>query len=435
LKKTYRLAIGQECKMKLSKFGEKFTKDAGILQLMDDLGNALSIDKDILMLGGGNPGRIPQVEEILRKNILHLVKDKNAWHNLIGIYDPPRGNVETINSLVSFFNKKFGWKLKNENICLTNGTQTAFFMLFNMLAGEYQDNMIKKIQLPLSPEYIGYTDLGISGDIFISIKPKIEFLADNFFKYYIDFDHFRISNQAAAICVSRPTNPTGNVLTDNEIEKLSSMASEHKIPLIIDNAYGIPFPCIVYQDITPFWNENTIICMTLSKLGIPGARTGIIIAKEAIINALAKMNAIISLASGNFGGMLANNLIRSGKISTISKTIIRPFYEKKAKNAVKWLKDELKGFPYYIHKPEGAIFLWLWFKGLPISNMELYQRLKKRGVLVVSGHYFFPGLQEEWQHKNECIRITYSQDDKVVYQGIKIICEEVKKILRSPAIH
>jgi valine--pyruvate aminotransferase len=417
--------------LELSKFGEKFTKDAGILQLMDDLGDALSVHKDILMLGGGNPGRIPQVEDILRRNLLQLVKDKDAWHKLIGIYDPPRGNVETISSLVSFFNNNFGWKLKNENICLTNGTQTAFFMLFNMLAGEYKDSSTKKIQFPLSPEYIGYTDIGITGDIFVSLKPKIEFLEGNFFKYHIDFDNLKISDQAAAICVSRPTNPTGNVLTDSEIEKLNTLSIEHSIPLIIDNAYGIPFPNIVYQDITPFWNENTIICMTLSKFGIPGARTGIIIAREEIIQALSKINAIISLATGNFGGILASNLIKSGEIYTISKNIIRPFYQEKAKKAVEWIKDELKGYPYYIHKPEGAMFLWLWFKGLPISNKELYQRLKKKGVLVVSGHYFFPGLEEPWQHKNECIRITYSQDDKTVFRGIKIIAEEVKQYLRK----
>ena len=128
--------------MNLSKFGEKFTKDAGILKLMDDLGNALSVNKDILMLGGGNPGRIPAVEEIFRKQLLQIVKNKNAWHKLIGIYDPPKGNVETISSLVSFFNNNFGWNLKNDNICLTNGTQTAFFMLFNILAGEYKDKVM-----------------------------------------------------------------------------------------------------------------------------------------------------------------------------------------------------------------------------------------------------------------------------------------------------
>ena len=73
------------------------------------------------------------------------------------------------------------------------------------------------------------------------------------------------------------------------------------------------------------------------------------------------------------------------------------------------------------------MFLWLWFEDMPITSLELYERLKKRGVLIVSGHYFYPGIAEEWQHMQECIRVTYSQDDDDVARGLAIIAEEVKK--------
>ena len=91
----------------------------------------------------------------------------------------------------------------------------------------------------------------------------------------------------------------------------------------------------------------------------------------------------------------------------------------------------MAGVDYYIHKAEGAFFLWLWFPGLPISSKTLYERLKARGVLVLSGHYFFPGLTEDWQHKHECIRVSYAMDDELVSEGIKIIAEEVKQAFKS----
>ena len=94
---------------------------------------------------------------------------------------------------------------------------------------------------------------------------------------------------------------------------------------------------------------------------------------------------------------------------------------------MKLLFEELDGIDFHIHKPEGAFFLCLWFPGLPITNAELYERLKKRGVLVVPGHYFFPGLKQQWQHKNECIRVNYSPDKETVTRGIKIIADEVKQ--------
>ena len=91
----------------------------------------------------------------------------------------------------------------------------------------------------------------------------------------------------------------------------------------------------------------------------------------------------------------------------------------------------MAGIPLRIHRPEGAFFLWLWFEDLPISSGELYQRLKSQGVLVVSGHYFFPGLNQDWQHSNECVRLTYSQDDETVRKGIAIIGRVLKNIYQE----
>ena len=50
---------------------------------------------------------------------------------------------------------------------------------------------------------------------------------------------------------------------------------------------------------------------------------------------------------------------------------------------------------------------------------------KQRGVLIIPGHNFFPGLETGWQHTQECIRVSHAQDKKVVQEGIKIIAEEV----------
>ena len=91
------------------------------------------------------------------------------------------------------------------------------------------------------------------------------------------------------------------------------------------------------------------------------------------------------------------------------------------------IRRDLAGCPFAIHRPEGAIFLWLWFPGLPISSAELYERLKRRGVLIIPGHYFFPGLDEPWEHTSQCIRVTCSQDQTAVDQGLDIIAEEVKR--------
>jgi valine--pyruvate aminotransferase len=413
--------------MKVSRFGQKIAAQSGIGRLMDDLGLALSQGRDILMLGGGNPAHIPRVQQCFRAGVEKLLRDGDKFERAIGDYDPPGGNPEFIEAVCALLRTELGWDVQPKNVALTNGSQTAFFILLNIFAGEFEDGAHKSILLPLAPEYIGYSDVGLVDDLFIAHKPRIEHIDDHIFKYHIDFDKIEITDDIGAICVSRPTNPSGNVLTDAEIGKLTELARENDIPLIVDNAYGAPFPNIIFAEAKPTWDENTIFCMSLSKLGLPSARTGIVIANEEIIDMVAKVNAVMSLAPGGIGAAIATEMVRTGEIIALSRDVIKPFYQDKARAVLEQIFKELDGIDFHVHKPEGAFFLWLWFPELPITCGELYQRLKKRGVLVIPGHYFFPGLKEQWQHKDECIRVNYSQDPETVSAGVKIIANEVRQ--------
>jgi valine--pyruvate aminotransferase len=189
----------------------------------------------------------------------------------------------------------------------------------------------------------------------------------------------------------------------------------------------MPFPNIVFTETKAVWNEHTIFCMSLSKFGLPALRTGIVIANEEVITMVTRMNAVMSLAPGSMGAAIVVDLVRTGEIINLSRNVITPFYQQKARATLDLAYKELDGTDFQVHKPEGAFFLWLWFPNLSITDSELYERLKAKGVLIVPGHYFYPGLEENWQHKNECIRVNYSQDTETVTAGIKIIAEEVKR--------
>jgi valine--pyruvate aminotransferase len=412
--------------MNVSKFGKKIAVQSGIGQLMDDLGAALSSHHEVLMLGGGNPAHIPAMQQRFRRSMAAMLEDGGRFDRAVGNYDPPQGNRVFCEAIADLLKRQFGWEIGRRNIAVTQGSQSAFFILFNLLAGEFEGGIRKRILFPLSPEYIGYADVGLGPDLFTSQKPRIEHIDDHVFKYHIDFDKLRIGDDIGAVCVSRPTNPTGNVLTGPELRKLSDLAHAKGVPLIIDNAYGTPFPDIIFTDADPIWDPNTIVCMSLSKLGLPGVRTGIVIAREEIVEMVARVNAVMSLAPGGVGAAIVADMIRSGEIIAASREVVRPFYERKMRDAVARVHECFQGLDYHIHKPEGAFFLWLWFPNLPITSQQLYERLKQRNVLVVPGHYFFPGLEEPWPHTNECIRVSYAQDPKVVAAGIQAIADEVR---------
>ncbi|EJA3104764.1 valine--pyruvate transaminase [Vibrio vulnificus] len=411
--------------MQFSKFGEKFNQYSGITQLMDDLNDGLRTPGAI-MLGGGNPAAITAMLEYFHQASENMLSNGKLLAALAN-YDGPQGKDVFVKALARLLKETYGWNISEKNISLTNGSQSGFFYLFNLFAGQQPDGSHKKILLPLAPEYIGYADAGIDEDIFVSYRPEIELLDNGLFKYHVDFEQLKVDNSVAAICASRPTNPTGNVLTDEEIRKLDQLARDNHIPLIIDNAYGLPFPNIIFEDVEPFWNENTILCMSLSKLGLPGVRCGIVIANETVTQALTNMNGIISLAPGSVGPALGHYMIEKEDLLHLSSEVIKPFYQQKSQRAVELLQAAMPDDRFRIHKPEGAIFLWLWFDELPITTMALYQRLKARGVLIVPGEYFFIGQEGDWEHAHQCLRMNYVQDDELMQKGIAIIAEEVNR--------
>ncbi|MEC5209842.1 valine--pyruvate aminotransferase [Psychrobacter sp. PL15] len=444
--------------MNFSKFGQKFTQPTGISQLMDDLGDALKSDQPVNMLGGGNPARIEAVNEMFLQTYQALGNDgsfdkkgsdKEAAGGIASTaitsmsnYSNPQGDATFIDALVAFFNRHYDWNLSADNIALTNGSQNAFFYLFNLFGGAFTDeqnqSIDKSILLPLAPEYIGYSDVHVDGQHFAAVLPHIDEVTHDgeagFFKYRVDFEALEnlpalVEGRIGAICCSRPTNPTGNVLTDEEMSRLADIAKRYEVPLIIDNAYGMPFPNIIYSDAHLNWDTNTILCFSLSKIGLPGVRTGIIVAAPEVISAVSSMNAVVNLAPTRFGAALATPLVKDDRIKQLSDEAIKPFYQQQANTAVRLLKEALGDYPLSIHKPEGAIFLWLWFKDLPVTTLELYEILKEKGTLIVPSQYFFPGIDvDNYKHAHECIRMSIAADEQTLIDGIKVIGDVVREL-------
>ena len=388
--------------MELSDFGAKLSSHSGILQLMDDISKPLAEGVKPRPLGGGNPARVPQVEAAYRRQMERLLADGEAFEDLLAHYDSPQGRVSFLEMAARFFHIRYGWPLTADNIALTNGSQSAMFYLFNMFSGTTGGRR-RTILFPLMPEYIGYADQGIEPDTFVSVPSKCTYYGDGTFKYTLDVD--------------------------------AAMAREHSIPLIVDNAYGLPFPDIVFtDDAQPLWNEDIVLSMSLSKIGLPSIRTGIVIAREDIIRAVGNINAIAALATGSFGPALAHDMLASGELVDLAHDVVRPLYQRKAERCAAIIRSAFKGTRYMLHRIEGSIFCWIYLPDLRIPTLEFYSVLMKDGVITVPGEYFFfgsdrqrHGLPYPHEHYDKCLRLNYSGDETLVEEGIRLIADRYRE--------
>ena len=132
-----------------SNFGQHLGSGSGIGELMDDLGQALANGSpDLKMLGGGQPARIPEMNAVWRQRLEELMAETGGLERSLTSYDPPSGNPHFLAAVATLFRETFGWEITSENVTVTSGGQTAFYFLFNLLAGEMPDGSHRKILLP-----------------------------------------------------------------------------------------------------------------------------------------------------------------------------------------------------------------------------------------------------------------------------------------------
>ena len=421
----------------LTKFGAQMSKLTGVRAIMKDINETLRAGngQELMNLSAGNPLILPEVEQLWRDCTAELLASQE-YGEVVCRYGYSKGYTPLIEAVAKDFNKRYGLDLTERNILITPGSQTLYFYAANVFGGYNTDDELKQIVFPLSPDYTGYGGVSLVPEALFAYQPTLDIDAPaHRFKYRPDFSKLSITEETGCVLFSRPCNPTGNVVTDEEVQKIAALAAKSNVPVLIDSAYAPPFPALNYTDMTPTFGENILHCMSLSKAGLPGERVGIAIGSEKLIEALECFQANASLHSSRYGQAIAALAIESGKLAYISETIIRPFYKNKFAVLESTLESAMPdNVPWFMHRGEGAIFAWIWLKDLPISDADFYQQLKKVGVIVVPGNSFFPGLREEWQHKHECFRVSLTGSDEEIKTGMQRFAQVAEEVYRNAAV-
>ncbi|MEH1772568.1 valine--pyruvate transaminase [Nostoc sp.] len=421
----------------LTQIGAQMSNLTGVRAIMKDIIETLraGAGQQFINLSAGNPLILPEVEQLWRDCTAQLLASPE-YGEVVCRYGSSQGYAPLIEAIANDFNKRYGLNLSDRNILITPGSQSLYFYAVNSFGGYTPSGELKQIVLPLSPDYTGYGGICLVPKALIAYKPTLDIdAAAHRFKYRPDFSQLSITENTGCVLFSRPCNPTGNVLTDDEVKKIAALAAPYNLPVLIDSAYAPPFPALNFTEMTPVFGDNILHCMSLSKAGLPGERIGIAIGDEKWIEVLECFQANMSLHSSRYGQAIAALAINSGRLVEISHTVIRPFYQNKFTVLETSLEEAMaKDLPWFLHRGEGAIFAWLWLEDLPISDWEFYQQLKQVGVIIVPGSTFFPGLEEEWAHKHQCFRISLTGTNEEIATAMQRLAKVAEEAYKGAAV-
>lgn len=230
-----------------------------------------------------------------------------------------------------------------------------------------------------------------------------------------------INKQTKAILIGYPSNPTGAVMSREELSKIARLAQKYNLLVVSDEiyarlVYGVEHTCFASL---PGMREQTILLGGFSKaFAMTGWRIGYIATNKQLIEAMVKIHQYTMLCVPTMSQMAAIEALRSGE-DDVDKMVKE--YDRRRKFIVKRLNEI--GLPCF--EPKGAFYAFPSIEATGMSSEEFAERLlMEERVAAVPGSAF-------GQCGEGFIRCCYATSLANIEESLKRMGRFVKKVSSS----
>ena len=261
---------------------ENNPKESPLLSLTDSyvpegIRQTLSSDPIIPAIAAKAKKIVPENPEFIRSDqgqIIGVYPDKE-------IYYGPSSGLEELRDLVGqFWTYAYNLKekpgippngLDKKNVAIVSGATEGLSIVMHLIAAGQNVGL-----MPLYwSNYKGIIRNAGGNPVIIKVFNE---------DYDVDFNHIKqtiIEKNITSILINFPNNPSGDVLTEDELTKLAKLAEETNLIIVSDEVYNFVRYKGTPQSMLGFAPERTVVVSSASKeYLIPGARVGYVIAAE-----------------------------------------------------------------------------------------------------------------------------------------------------------
>lgn len=272
---------------------------------------------------------------------------KKVTPDMLAAYPNPRKCTEAVASYLG---------LDREMVFMTSGSDQAIKMFFEVYIGE-GDRVV--IASPAFEMYEVYCNMFGGTAVNVLYKEEFAFPMDEYLA--------EIRKGAKLAIITNPNNPTGSVISEDEVKLILDAALENDTLVMIDEAYFWIYGETMLPLIEKY--SNVVLMRTFSKLlGLAGVRLGFAVANQEMIQDLKKVAAS--------SGVNTIALLFGEEIMThpyIIDELIKNFKREK-----QYFKEKMRINKIEYIDTESNYLL------IPISDnpRELVDKIKEEGVLV-----------------------------------------------------
>ena len=296
-------------------------------------------------------------------------------------------------------------------ICVTVGSQEAAFLAL-MCTIDHGDEVL--IPEPGYYTYRNCVEMADGKPISVPLKEE------NNFKLGPDDLEKKITSKTKMVVINSPCNPTGSVLTKNDLQAIDELARKHDFLILSDEIYEkIIYDNEKHYSVASFSKEPDRI-VTLNGFSkayaMTGWRIGYLVASKEIISQSVKLQQSAVASATTFAQKGAIEALRGPQDS------IRKMAEEFTKRRDVIFDGLKKVKEFTVAKPKGAFYAFVNIRKLGKPSQELAEYLLNEAKVVTTPGVAFGSSGEGY------LRISYANSVENIKKGLENIKEAVDKI-------
>lgn len=314
-------------------------------------------------------------------------------------------------AISDYMRDRFSLEYSPENeILITVGTSEAMDLALRSLVNPGEEVIVPE------PCYVSYEpNINLVGGIPVYVETK----AEHKFKLTAEDLEKAITPRTRVLILPYPSNPTGGIMTREEMEPIAELVRKHDLMVVSDELYSELTYGRKHASFAtlPGMRERTYVLNGFSKsFAMTGWRVGFLCGPKELLTQTVKIHQYTMLCAPIMAQRAAAKALRDG--ITEMEEMVAIYNQRR-----KYLVDRLNKIGLDCFEPEGAFYAFPSIQRTGLTSEEFADRLLyEKHVAVVPGNGFGP-------HGEGFIRICYAYSIDEITEALDRIEEFVKELI------
>lgn len=301
--------------------------------------------------------------------------DAKAGHTK---YTDFRGDPELRQAIIEFYKEEYQMDIVDEEIFVAASGCLAMYLVMEAILDD-GDEVI--LQAPFFTPYPQQVELARG------IPIELPTYEEEDFQINVDRLESLITERTKALVINSPSNPTGNCLTVETMEKIADIAEKYDLIVVSDDiytAFSYQNPFVPFASL-PGMKERTIIINSFSKnFTMTGWRVGNIIAPDYIIKIVQQINENVVFTAPSISQ-------RAAIYALHHRDEVQPPMIEEYRKRMFYAAERINDIPKIsvIYPPKGSFYLFINIKGTGLNSVDAADMiLREAHVLTLPGNAF-----------------------------------------------